>query len=217
MEAITKASEQGKMTIHRALSELKVLDSRINKHINEIFPIGFHQKDKLVDNRFTMKEFNEMAPAAYQSVIDLIERKNKIKCAIVESNASTIVTVAGKTMKVAEAINYKSTISYKKNFANTLRQKYLALMGVFNKNKENVDKNVQILLEAALGKDSVKKADTNQIEAIQKPYLETNEFHLCDPLKLDEKIKDLEKEIGDFEADVDAALSTSNANTFIEL
>ena len=46
--------------------------------------------------------------------MDLISRRNKIKSAIIMSNAKTVVEVAGKQMTVAEAIDKKSSIEYEK-------------------------------------------------------------------------------------------------------
>jgi hypothetical protein len=71
-------------------------------------------------------------------------------------------------------------------------------------------------LEAALGKDNV-KAGKDDVEAIRKPYIEANEFHLFDPLKVEETVEKLEKEVSEFEAEVDAVLSEANAVTFIEI
>ena len=40
-----------KMTIHRALSELKLIDAKIEKGIAAINPTGMYQKDKLVNGQ----------------------------------------------------------------------------------------------------------------------------------------------------------------------
>ena len=72
------------MTIHRALAELKLIDSRIEKAIESINPTGLMQAGGLVDKRFTKEDFETEAKAKFQSVTDLIDRKNKIKGAIVQ-------------------------------------------------------------------------------------------------------------------------------------
>ncbi len=69
------------MTIHRALAELKLIDSRIEKSINAIVCSGIYQKDKLVNNYYTKNDFKKDARSKHQSVTDLIDRKNKIKSA----------------------------------------------------------------------------------------------------------------------------------------
>ena len=47
--------------------------------------------------------------------------------------------------------------------------------------------------------------------------MDANEFHLFDPLKVAEKVESMEKEVADFEMEVDAVLSEINAVTFIEV
>ena len=92
------------MSLHRALSELKTLDKRIHKQIDDSKFVGVKHKNKKVNLFQDEKEFIREAKADYQSIIDLITRKQKIKKAIVEANANTKVTVAGKEMTIADAI-----------------------------------------------------------------------------------------------------------------
>jgi hypothetical protein len=204
-----------KMTIHRALGELKLIDAKIEKAIAAVQPSGIHQKGKLVNQQFKEEDFAADAKSWYDQAVDLIARKTKIKSAIVQSNGVARVKVGSKEMTVADAINAKATVKFKKKLIESLTAKHRGIVAAMNTQNAIVQSNVQKLLEAALGKDSV-KADKADVDAIRKPYTDANEWHLFDPLKVDEKVKAMEKEIGDFEADVDAVLSESNAVTFIE-
>jgi len=203
------------MTIHRALSELKLIDAKIEKAIGAISPTGMHQKGKLINGQIKEEDFAHNAQSYYDSALDLMARKTAIKSAIVQSNGTATVTIGGNSMTVADAINAKAILKFKKKLIDTLAGRHKSVLAGLNQNNDVVNKNVQQLLEAALGKDAV-KAGKDDVESIRKPYLEANEFHLFDPLKVEDKIKALEKEMGDFEADVDAVLSESNAVTFIE-
>lgn len=204
-----------KITIHRGLAELKLLDSRIQKSINEIYPTAVCQKGKKIDGHITEEEFKKNAETSYQSITDLITRKVKLKSAIVKSNAATVVTIGGRQMSVADAITYKTIIDHQKNFNSFLRQRHTGAVANLNKNNDNVNKNVEILLQNAFGKDST-KISKDDLEAVSKPYLDNNTFHLIDPLKAADKITQLDKEIAEFETEVDAVLSESNSVTFIE-
>lgn len=204
-----------KMTIHRALSELKLIDAKIEKAIASINPTGMHQKDKLINGQAKPEDFAKDAQSNYDSALDLMKRKTAIKSAIVQSNGVAVVTAGGQVMTVADAINAKAMLKFKKKLVDTLSGRHRSVLAGLNNNNSLVQQNCQKLLEAALGKDAV-KAGKDDVESISKPYLSANEFHLFDPLKVEERIKELEKEIGDFEADVDAVLSESNAVTFIE-
>ena len=105
------------MSIHQALSELKLLDSRIERAINSGRFIGTKKlvESKVSQTRTTVKDFNVSAKADLESVRALIERRSEIKSKIVASNAKTKVTIGGTKYTVAEAIERKSSISYEED------------------------------------------------------------------------------------------------------
>lgn len=207
-----------KVTIHRALSELKLIDSKIEKQINEILPVGIYQKGKLIENRFAEKQFAETAQSKYNSVVDLIARKSKIKSAIVAANGKTKMTVAGKSMTIADAINTKAAIEFKKQLINKLKAGLQTAVAMQNKNNAIVQENLQSIIKALVGKDNANaKSAADAVDVTSKTYMAANEFHLADPLKVQDKIDALEKETSDFLSEVDASLSEINAVTFIEI
>jgi hypothetical protein len=208
--------EPQKMTIHRALSELKLLDSRIEKNIQEIIPSGAYQKGKLINGHIKEEDFQKYCTAKFQTVNDLINRKMKIKSAIVEANGKTMVKVAGRDMTIADAINFKSIIIYKKNLNEVLRSRHQTVLAEINKGNANVEANMQRILEATFGKENV-KVSKEDMDAVRKPYMDANEFHLFDPLRVVDTIDKSANEISDFEAEVDAVLSEINATTFIQV
>lgn len=208
--------EKQKITIHRGLAELKLIDAKIEKQISEIEPTGFYQKDKLINNVIKLEDFEKSAQSKYDSVIDLIKRKNTIKSAIVKANNTTPVKVGTKTMSIADAINYKTAIQFKKKLADSLKAKQNKMIATVNNSNTIVEANVQKILEATFGKENV-KAGKDDVESVRKPYMEANEFHLFDPIKVGSLVEQLELEVSEFEMEVDAALSEINAVTFIEV
>lgn len=209
-------SQTTKITIHRALAELKLIDERIDKGINAIYPTSIHQKGKKIDGHILEEDFVANAISSYQSVVDLIARKSLIKSKIVESNAKTTVIIGGKTMTVSDAITFKGIVKQSKKLSDFLKQRNTHAIAALNRNNEMVAKNVEILLQNAFSKDSTKISKEDG-DAVSKPYLENNTWHFVDPLKIETKIAALEKETSDFETEVDATLSESNAITFIEI
>jgi hypothetical protein len=203
-----------KMTIHRGLAELKLIDARIEKEIEQTIPSGIAQKGKKVNNIFDETDFTKNAQAGFDSVLALIKRKNTIKCAIVKKNAETKVIIDEKEMTIADAINFKTLIEYKKKFIASLFKKHNTALANLEKTNAVVDQNLQAVLVATFGK-AVKTSDTD-MESVRKPFMESNEFHLIDPLKIIDKLAVLEKEVVVFETEVDAVLSEINAITFIE-
>ena len=202
------------MTIHRALSELKLIDARIEKQTTELVPTGIYQKGKLIARYITEAEFEAVATGRFQSITDLIARKSAIKSAIVQSNGYTRVTVAGKEMTVADAINQKGAVKFKTALIEKLKSSFRASLAAMNKENAVVEQNVQRILEATFGKENV-TVSAKDMDAVRVPYIEANEFHLFDPLNVEKTAEAMEKDVAEFEAEVDAVLSESNAVTFI--
>jgi plasmid stabilization system protein ParE len=205
-----------KMTIHRALSELKLLDNRISSTITTFQPTGIYQKGKLVNGIVDERSFAAKAQSDYDSITDLIKQKFSIKAAIIQSNSKTTVTIGEKTMTVADAIVKKTIINSQKQLLDKMKQALRQSQAVLTKNNELVESNLQKILEHTLGKDSV-KATKEDIDAVSKPFKENNEFHMMDTLDIQKRIDDLQSEIATFEAEVDAVLSESNAVTVVEI
>lgn len=207
-----------KMSIHRALSELKMIDARIEKAILAIEPTGVTQKDKLVNQFYKREDFEKEAKSKLQSVNDLIERKNKIKSAIVKANSVTLVEINGNKMTIADAINFKQVIEFKKKLISTLEQKHKNAKVTVERNNKQVTDNALKLAEAALQKDNVKIGDNDAVAiTITEPYLDKNQYHIVDPLEVDKLVETLQIEVSNFECEVDAVLSEINAITNIEI
>ena len=205
-----------------------MLDSKIQKATQELVPVSFHKKGRKINDILEVDEFNKDAKAGYQSILDLIVRKQKIKTAIVISNSVTTLEVGGKSMTVADAINYKKLVDYKKVLVQTLRTKTREQQAIFNRNNESVRDNAIRLATAYYQSGNasagnveaakqLKKAIENDTDKVQDNYIANNEFHWLDPLNIESAMKKMEEEYSEFEAEVDAALSTSNAITVIEI
>lgn len=205
-----------KMTIHRALSELKLIDSRILKAINVIEPTGLMQKESLVNGFYEKKVFDDAAKSRLQSITDLINRKVVIKSAIVDVNGKTKVVIAGNEMTISDAITFKTVIELKQNLIDTLTRKHNNAKVEGEKNNKKIDEHALKLAEAALQKDNVKINDGDAV-AITEPFIKKNKFNLVDPLNVEDLVEKLQSEVDEFEAEVDAVLSEINAITFIQI
>lgn len=210
--------EKKQMTIHRALSELKLIDARIDKSISNLEPCIPNQKGQKIAGYLTEEEFNKNAQADFQSINDLIKRKASIKSEIVASNAVTFVKIGGLDYRVADAIAFKTIVESRIKLANQLRSKLNQVTAAINKGNEQIKKNSDTILANALnGADNAMKADKTTIDNITKPYLDANIYYMVDPLKAQERIAELEKETDAFRSEVDAVLSESNAITLINI
>jgi len=195
------------ISITRALVELKTLDSRIQKKIDTSVYVSykgqFHQPADGVKD----------ALANFQSANDLIERRKKIKSAIITSNATAKVTICGQEMTIAEAIETKSSIRHKKNLLAVLKAQY----GNSVNTVEAINGRVRKDLENKSSRDGDKEKQQMSLEEFSKTYINLHGVELFDPLKVSQKIEQLEQYIIQFEQEVDYILSERNATTLIEV
>ena len=148
-----------KITITEALNELKLYDSKINKAISSASFIGAKKKTNDKIGVVPTDKFISNAKAALQSVQDLIRNRNILKAAIVESNARTMLEVAGLKMTVAEAIERKTSIDYDKELLLAMKSQYATATATVRKENDKVDKKVDELISTLIGKDTAKKLD----------------------------------------------------------
>lgn len=203
------------MTIHKALCELKILDSRINNAISSarFCLANKHSNEKV--NGVTVEEYQETMKASYNKASDLIRRREAIKRAVVLSNAKTIVKIGGKEYTVAEAIEMNNHgIDLKLQLKNAMKKQYdSAMTAIISKNSVVDDKATEYVVGLFGQKES--KTANEEYEKARKSYIEANTMELIDPVNILEKIEALEVEIADFTTEVDSALSVSNALTEI--
>jgi hypothetical protein len=199
------------LSITRALVELKTLDSRIYKITNETEWIIYKTKNK--NYYHTEEEFKKKTTSDFQSLNDLIKRRNQVKNAIVSSNAVTKVTVGGQTMTVAEAIEYKTINLYKRNLLEVLKKQRQMVTIESENHKHRVQLKIDDNVKIICGKDT--KPDATLIQSITDGITKGDPVDIYDPLSLDNVIKNMETEIEDFTANIDYILSESNALTTI--
>jgi hypothetical protein len=197
------------MSITQALAELKLLDKRIQKSLDHVTWADVKTKSHPVDT----DKFARTAHAEYQSFTDLVKRRDTIKRAVVLSNASTRVKVGDWEGTVAEAIEYKTSIVYKRRLLDTLRDQLFTAKERFREQQEAVDARLEKLLHSELGKDV--KTSPETITALTNTFRENNKVELVDPLDLSSRTHALEDEIESFETNVDWVLSETNGKTQI--
>lgn len=207
-----------KMTVHKALSELKLLDDRIEKAIKEnIYCVAKKHADEKI-NGIGLAEFEKQMQGGYDKAVALIERRKAIKKAVVLSNAITKVSVAGVEYTVAEAIEMKNHgISFEELLMKTMTTQYnKAVMSVNIENGKDLEARAEQYVTAIYGQKEG-KTNTDDIEKVKADFLKSNQYELVNPLEITKKINDLEEYINLFMAEVDSALSVSNALTEIEV
>lgn len=199
-------------SVTQALAELKLLDKRIGAYTsNSVQWVDVSVKTSPVD----VARFEARVNAEYQSVQDLIKRRQTIKQAVILSNARTRVKVADWEGTIAEAIELKKSLDYKKNLLERMRSNLLLVRTRLQQEETNLQARLDRLLSSELGKDV--KTNPETIQSITKSFYENNKVAFVDPLHLQYKIRDLEVEIESFETNVDWVLSEANGRTTIDV
>jgi len=203
------------MTVTRALVELKLLDKRILKEtVNAIFLSAVRGKETTTVHRTSKEDMEKHCRKNLQSIRAMIERRNIIKTAVVASNASTSVKIAGESYTVAGAIERKGSIQYDEILLMQMRTQFAHLKDQVELANSSVEVSLKTMLEKIAGKEGVQNID---VENISKSYRDTNAMSLFDPAGIEKLIEKLDKEIDEFKADVDQSLSECNAVTKITI
>jgi hypothetical protein len=198
------------MSVTQGLAELKLLDKRINKGLGYIEWAAVSTKTKVVDKA----DLKKTATAEYQSFMALVKRRDTIKRAIVLSNAQMPVKIGTIwSGTVAEAIEHKSSIKYKRSILEKMKQNILSVNEEYETAVSKMNDRLDTLLRSELGKDIKTNPDT--FAALSASFKETNKVELVDPLDIKRLAKDLEEEIDAFEANVDWVLSEANGKAMI--
>lgn len=225
-----------RISVTQALAELKLLDKRIRKMVApktsassaygcyeygtpsepettypELNWIAVRTKSSPVDAEQLTRE----ARAEWQSFADLVNRRDRIKKAVVLSNAATEVTIGTWKGTMAEAIEHKASIGYRKMLLGAMKKALSLALEKQKAAEKEVQERLDRLLHSELGKDVRTNPDT--IQSITVSFRENNKVEMVDPLSLPKLIRDLSEEIESFETNVDWVLSEANGRTMIEV
>ncbi len=211
MDLDAAPTRQNTMSVTKALAELKLLRKRISANLDDAHFMVMKTKRSNLD----VEKFTTEAKASYQSYTDLLDRYNKIKAAIVKSNAMASVYIAGKEYTVAEAVEKKRSIDMYKNMLMHMEMEYTRVKAQYEQHCMMEEQRVERLITTELSKEA--KTNVDVVKQLRETFLADNSAEIIDPLKLETKIRALRKEIEEFETSVDWTLSESNSVTMITL
>lgn len=206
-----------RMSIHKALAELKILDDRI---INTISSGTYCVENKHSNEKIkgiSLETYKSIMQGNYDKSTALIKRYDAIKRAVTLSNAVTKVAIHGVKYTVVEAIYMNNLgIKFDEMLLEELRSQYRKAQAKIAKNNEGLQEKAEQYVIGIYGSKEG-KVNTDDFEKAQKDFITAHEYELVDPINILEKIEKLEEKITAFKAEVDAALSESNAITMIEI
>jgi hypothetical protein len=207
------------MSITQGLAELKLLDKRIKNLIEDNVDgidgpycfrfIAVNTKASQVDAEKLKKD----AQAAYQSFNALVKRRDQIKRAIIMKNATTSVRIGTWEGTVAEAIEQKSSMAYKRTLLYNMKKQVADVTERLKTEQKTISDRLDRLLASEMGKDM--KTNPETVSLLSASFEANNKITLLDPLESGKVIKALDEEIETFTTNVDWVLSEANSKTLI--
>lgn len=209
-------SDTNKISIARALVELKTLGGRIERAASQPMIgvlVGVGEVAKPLDAQFkTQEDASKAFLGNFNTASDLIKRREAVKRAVVLANASTKVKIADVEYTLAEAIEMKKFVSVRKRFLENLRTQLVRVTGQVNNANATLDARID-----AYRRDQGENANAELVENTVKDMRERSAGSLIAPKDLGEFIRTELQAIEDFEQEVDVALNETNAATLIDV
>lgn len=204
-----------KLTVTEGLVKLKLYEKRITDAVARLKVIEVLEPNKNPTGFKTDEEFKRQSESQFQQVERLIANRDNLKSAIVKSNAETVLKIGEHSpMTVAQAIEKKSSIAFQKAVLANLDKCFAWGDAQINQLNTKIDADADNFVKGLTTgpNQNADLANKSRMEYIanRKPRQVYNE-------KVKARQDALRKEIEDFEANVDIALSVSNAVTLIEV
>ena len=206
------------ITITRALSKIKTLTAQIENDIKGEVYISTISNNMLGSESHT--KLVKTLTGGIQSLDDRIGQIIKLKYLIAQSNLSSSIEVAGKTVTVTEALAMKETMDFHSKLVNSLRKQHnraaeevthtnMRIAQAISNNTSDISSSADIKneeLEQRLALNAKQLQDSMGIKIVSGAY-ETAE-------ELIESVKTFHNE---FVSEIDYLLSEHNATTTIEV
>ena len=213
-EPVVEASRGNvtRMNMHRLLRALKTYDDRIEKIIEDgTFVATLTDKHKdYKDPDILVNKIN----SDYQRLNALMNNKIILEQAKIMSNSTTTCVIGGKTYTVAEAIKRKERLKMEKQVLEKLKRQKRYAEAEANRVLADLNDDLTRKIKSIFGETPENPAE---VETYIARYEQEHAPKFVDPLGIDALINILEKDIIDFEIEVDAVLNESNAITVVEV
>ena len=215
-----------KMLVTQALDERDLLVKKIGDKIQKILAVDTKKRneEKTVTARVSPEEFGNTASAAYQQIMDLIDRYQRIDAAIVASNAATMIKTTYGEFTVAGAIAlrnrlkgsgiYSSEGAFENRLITELELQYRKHVEYADTKNRSLESQAETMRLSILGKDS-KVKDVKPLEVVDA-YIRENTTEVIDPLESQKKAEELRSKIDTLLTELETQIKVSNATTTIE-
>lgn len=210
-----------KLSVTRALAEIRRIDRQLKDLIGSSSFIGVSQgtgnQARLSSGRSTVEAFSREVQSAVDKIAALTRRRAELKAAVVVSNANTHVSVNGRTVTVAEAIELRASTQERNSVLATLRSQYNTAVAQVDRLNTKLEEQIETAVNTVYSSQSGAKIDPGIYEAVAAPKRAAGQASLVDPANLAKMITELETELAAIETELDFTLSESNSRTEVEV
>lgn len=213
------------LTITRALKEAKTIEERISKlncttsNFAGYLVVGPSDLES-TNRKKEVDKFKSDANSNYQSVNDLMKRRDKIKSLIILSNATKTVVINGETFTVAEAIEKKKSIIIQEQLLRFMRKEQQQARDRLERELVEYNRKLESYLTNAKNVEkqtSNKEPNDEWVAKTTKSYADANYPKIYEPFDFAAEIAKLDDYITKFKDEVDITLSEANATNTIEI
>lgn len=207
-----------KISLTRALTEVKTLEDRISKatQAGDFLGVVVGKNEVPTNRNFkTRKEVEDSITAQFQALEAMTARRKAIKTAITKANVTTLVKVGSVEMTIAEAVDLKQSLWIKERLLQQLVSNVTVRAREVEQLTRELDAKIERLVTQLYGGD--KKVEAAQTEEVKRTQYEQYGPALVDPVNLVAKINALKAEVDEIKLNLDFALSEVNAKTEIEI
>lgn len=206
------------MNIHKALSEQKLMDDRIDKEISNTKFVSYQTVGHANVDGIPIDTFKKNAKAQNDKIRDMIRRRDALHRGVQQSNAITEVTIAGATYTVAEAIwMQKYGMAMLQRLRDTMSRQYQKALSTVTDFNEKLEIEADKFITDVYGSNKDVKQDSSTLIEARNTYIESRKKEIVDPVDAVKSIAELSEQIENFLSEVNTVLSTSNAMTQITI
>ena len=214
-----------KMLVTQALDERDLLVKKISDKICKARFVDTAKRNetKVYEARITKEDFDKEAKAAFQQIMDLIDRYQKIDAQIVNSNANTYIETTYGKMSVASAIalrgrmrgtgSYEDRADFEGNLKQVMQQQYEYSVQFAEERNQKLQSTAENMRLSILGKDTRVKED-KPLEVVET-YVKENTTELADPLGVVKKLAEVPETRAPLLRERDTHIKVSKATTYI--
>lgn len=203
------------ISINQALQEKALLDQKIQQIFTKNTPLAKAVSKDQFDSEST-KVFRKNAQATSDKVLQLVQNRRKLKAAIVNSNANTMVTIAGEEMTVADAVERRKSIAIEQNVLNYFSNHRTAAQNSFDSQNSSMlsDKAHRAAIEYFGSQES---ANTEEYKEFVAEYMKNRASKMVMPDNFDARIEKLTDFIEQFQKEANFKINESNTVTKIDI